>query len=188
MLLFVNGLEVRVNRDIQAVVIPLHVASHDCFDLRLIKDRFDFGLLIKVGVVVSRAVVIDMLKLIFICLFNSNYLLRVFIPQSGCWTFVDFVFEHYVLFEEFPLFVVEVGVLTLQFLDNSLQFSDNPFIFLVNMGACFLQLMHLAVDIDVVDVCLSNVLGMNSLLQETRSPLLSLPFQVFHSVKCKIYC
>ena len=189
MFLLVDRLEVRVNRNIKAVVIPLNVAGHDGFDLWLVKDRFDFGFFIDVGVVVNRwAVVVNMLKLIFICLFNSDYLFRVFIPQTNPWIILELVLEHYVLFEEFLFLVMQERVLTLQFGDNSLQFSDNSFIFLVYLGSCWFELMHLAVNIDIVDGCLSYVLGMDSLLQETRSPLVYLSFLVFHSVKCKIYC
>ena len=83
---------------------------------------------------------------------------------------------------------MKVRVLTLQFRDNSLQLGDNSFIFLVNMGPRLFKLMHLHVNIDIVDGCLSYVLGMDSLLQETRSPLVYLSFFVLHSVKCKIYC
>ena len=54
MFLLVDRLEVRVNRNIKTVVIPLNVAGHDGFDSGLIQDRFDFRFFVDVGLVVNR--------------------------------------------------------------------------------------------------------------------------------------
>ena len=131
---------------------------------------------------------VDVLKFMFIVLFDFDYLFGVFFPQAEGRIVLCFFLEENVLFHELLFLVTEVGIFGLQIVDNSFKFSDDGLIFLVNMGPTLFKLMHLLVNIDIVDVGLSNVLGMSCLLQETRSPPDCLSFFVFHSVKCKIYC